>query len=84
MAQIVRIGNSKGVRIPKILIEEAHLEGKELNFRVVEGGLIISPSQKSREGWAEAVETSQETHGVEPLDLEWLDSPLTSDDDWEW
>ncbi len=84
MAQIVRIGNSKGVRIPKILIEEARLEGKELNFRVVKGSLIISASQKSREGWAEAVEISQAAHGVEPLDLEWLDSPLTLNDDWEW
>ncbi len=84
MAQIVKIGNSKGVRIPKVLIEEAHLEGKELNLRVVKEGLIISPAQKTREGWAEAVQVSQETHGAEPLDHEWLDSPLMSNDEWTW
>ncbi|NOY84914.1 MAG: AbrB/MazE/SpoVT family DNA-binding domain-containing protein [Nitrospirae bacterium] len=85
MAQIVKIGNSKGVRIPKIfLIEEAQLEGKELNFRVVKDGLIISPSKENRAGWAEAVQISQSTHGTEALDLEWLDSPLMSDDEWEW
>ncbi|MEC4678640.1 MAG: AbrB/MazE/SpoVT family DNA-binding domain-containing protein [Nitrospirota bacterium] len=84
MAQIVKIGNSKGVRIPKVLIEEAQLEGKELNFRVVKDGLIISPSKENRAGWAEAVQISQSTQGTEPLDLEWLDSPLTSDDEWEW
>lgn len=84
MTQIVRIGNSKGIRIPKVLIEEAQLEGKELNFRVVKGELIISPSQKSREGWAEAVQVSRSIHGIEPLDHEWLDPPLVSDDEWEW
>jgi len=84
MAQLVKIGNSKGVRIPKVLIEEAHLEGKELNFRLVKGGLMISLSQKPREGWAEAIQVSQSTHGVEPIDNEWLDSPLVSDDEWEW
>ncbi|MFQ5597433.1 MAG: AbrB/MazE/SpoVT family DNA-binding domain-containing protein [Nitrospiria bacterium] len=84
MAQIVKIGNSKGVRIPKVLIEEAHLEGKELDFRVVKNGLIISPSQKSREGWAEAVQVSQSSHGAEPLDREWIDSVLVSDEEWEW
>jgi len=84
MAQIVKIGNSKGVRIPKVLIEEAHLEGKELNFRVVEDGLIISPSQEPRKGWAEAVQVSQTSHGSEPLDREWLDSPLLSEEEWEW
>ncbi len=80
MAQIVKIGNSKGIRIPKALIEEAHLEGKELNFRLVKEGLIISPSQKPREGWEEAILI----HGIEPLDHEWLDSPLSSNDEWEW
>jgi len=84
MAHLVQIGNSKGVRIPKILIEEAHLEGKELNFRVVRGGLLISPSIKHRRGWAEAIQVSQGSHGVEPIDSEWLHSPLASDDEWEW
>jgi antitoxin MazE len=84
MAQIVRIGNSKGVRIPKVLIEEAHLEGKELNIRVVKDGLIISPTQKSREGWAEAVQVAQSTHGTDQLDHEWLDAPLASVVEWEW
>ncbi len=84
MAQIVRIGNSKGVRIPKALIEEAQLEGKELKFRLVKGGLMISPSENPREGWAEAIQISQSTRGLEPIDGEWLDAPLVSDDEWQW
>ena len=84
MAQLVKIGNSKGVRIPKILIEEACLDGKELKFRVVKGGLMISPFGNHREGWARAIQVSQSTYGVEPIDNEWLDSSLVSDDEWKW
>lgn len=84
VAQLIKIGNSKGVRIPKVIIEGARLEGKELNFQVVKGGLMISPSQKPRKGWAEAIQVSQSHQGVEALDKEWLDAPLISDDAWEW
>ena len=42
MAHLVRIGNSQGIRIPKPFIEQAHLEGKELKFEVLNGGLLIT------------------------------------------
>ncbi len=84
MANLVKIGNSKGIRIPKALIEQAHLEDKELKLQIVKDGLLVSPSKKPREGWTEAIEASLATHGKEPLDSEWLDAPLASDDEWEW
>ncbi len=84
MAHLVRIGNSHGLRIPKVIIEQANLDGKSLKFRVVKDGLLVSPNKKAREGWKEAIEASSATHGKEPLDSEWLDAPLTSDDEWEW
>ena len=84
MANLVRIGNSLGIRIPKALIEQAHLEGKELEFQIVKDGLLVSPSKKPREGWKEAIEASLTAHGKEPQDSEWLDASLTSDEEWEW
>jgi antitoxin MazE len=84
MANLVRIGNSQGIRIPKALIEQAHLEGKELEFQIVKDGLLVSPSKKPREGWKEAIEASLTAHGKEPQDSEWLDASLTSDEEWEW
>ncbi len=48
MAHLVGIGNSQGVRIPKILIKQAKLENKELSFKVVDNGLLITPSKKAR------------------------------------
>ena len=33
MAHLVKIGNSQGIRIPKPLVEQAQLEGKELKLQ---------------------------------------------------
>ena len=51
-AKLVRIGNSKGVRLPKAMIEEAGL-GDELEISVRKGEIVIARVKKVREGWAE-------------------------------
>ena len=51
MAKIVQIGNSQGIRIPKPLIALANLEGKELEYVVMDSGLLITPEKKVRVGW---------------------------------
>lgn len=84
MTHLVKIGNSHGIRIPKPLIEQAHLEGKELKLQVVDDGLLITPSTMAREGWKESIESVIATHGVEEIDNEWLDATLTSDEELEW
>ncbi|MCK5871405.1 MAG: AbrB/MazE/SpoVT family DNA-binding domain-containing protein [Methylococcales bacterium] len=84
MAHLVRIGNSQGVRIPKPLIEQAHLEGKELKFEVLNGGLFIVPIQEARQGWAKSINTILATHGEELNNSEWLDAKLTNDNELEW
>ncbi len=56
--KLVQIGNSRGIRIPKALIEQAGLtENVELDLRA--GELVIRPARKSkksnpRAGWEEA------------------------------
>lgn len=52
-ARIVRIGNSRGVRLPKPLIEQAGL-GEEVELRVEEGAIVIQSASRPRAGWAEA------------------------------
>jgi antitoxin MazE len=43
-AQLVKWGNSRAVRIPKTVIEQARLqEGEELEIRVQEGLITIEP-----------------------------------------
>lgn len=65
--KLVRIGNSRGVRIPKPLLEQAGLEG-EVELRVVESGIIIRGIDSPRAGWAEAAAELHERGEDEPLD----------------
>ena len=51
MAKIVKIGNSQGIRIPKPLISLANLENQELDFVVMDSGLLITSKKNSRVGW---------------------------------
>jgi antitoxin MazE len=51
--KVIRIGNSRGVRLPKTLIEEAGLQ-KEVDIIARQGRIIISPIGKPRSGWDES------------------------------
>jgi antitoxin MazE len=84
MARLVKIGNSQGIRIPKPLVEQAQLEGKELKLLLVSDGLLVSPEKQARAGWEEEIEQTIAAQGQEVIDAEWLDLPLGSDDDLEW
>lgn len=79
--KIVRIGNSRGVRIPKPLLEQAGLEG-DVELRVVESGIMIAGVATARAGWAKAAAKAQERSegGL-------LDEPVSTDFDetnWVW
>ena len=84
MATSIRIGNSQGVRIPKVIIEQAQLENKELEFKVLDDGLLIQPVKKPREGWREQFEKALESQESSKADQEWLDASLVDEEDWEW
>lgn len=56
MTMLTKIGNSQGIRIPKALIKEAHLENVEIDLEVVENGLLLKPIKKNiRENWKENI-----------------------------
>jgi len=84
MTHIVKIGNSRGIRIPKPLIEQAKLEGKELDLQLVNNGLLITPKKEARDGWKDLIEQALVTNQNDDSDREWLDFPLASDDELEW
>ena len=48
--RIVRIGNSRGIRIPKILLEQSGLSD-EIELEVKDRLIIIRNAQKPRAGW---------------------------------
>ena len=58
-SRLVRIGNSRGIRLPKPLIEDAGLSG-EVEVRVREGAVVITPASRPRAGWAEAARRARQ------------------------
>jgi antitoxin MazE len=52
-SRLVRIGNSRGLRLAKPLIEQLAFD-EEVDMRVESGALVIRPSRPARAGWAEA------------------------------
>lgn len=80
MSVILRtIGNSRGVLIPKALIEQAGLEGHELTFQLVEDGLLIKSGKIVRKKWKEQIAQTLQTQAHD-VDKEWLESELTEDE----
>ena len=61
MAKIIKIGNSQGIRIPKPIIALANLENIELDFVVLDSGLLITPDKKARVGWTKNFKQDQLT-----------------------
>jgi antitoxin MazE len=49
--RIVRIGNSRGIRVPKVLLDEAGLP-EEVELRAEPGRLVVSAASQPRAGWA--------------------------------
>lgn len=58
-AHIVRIGNSRGVRLPKTLLQEAQLDD-EVELQAEPGRIVISKTAKPRTGWADAARRMRE------------------------
>jgi antitoxin MazE len=47
---IVQIGNSKGIRLPKAVLEQCELND-QVELAVVDGAVVIKPIKSARENW---------------------------------
>jgi antitoxin MazE len=66
--ELIRIGNSRGIRIPKPLIEQCGL-GHEVELRVENECLVISPQRLPRQGWEEQFRRAGSTENELLLDV---------------
>ena len=82
-SRIVRIGNSRGVRIPEPLLEQSGL-GEEVEIEAREGEIVIRAGRPARQGWAEAFRSTAK-HGDDVLlDPEASGSAEWDEEEWEW
>ena len=80
-ARIVRIGNSRGIRVPKVLLDQAQLPD-EVELHAEPGRLVVQGARRPRMGWAEAARAMSKQGNA---DL--LDEPTATRfdrEEWEW
>lgn len=80
-ARIVRVGNSRGIRLPKALLDQSGLPD-EVEIHAEPGRIIIESARRPRDGWAEAARAMAE-QGDDIL----LDEPTPTEFDaneWTW
>ena len=82
-SRIVKIGNSQGIRIPKLLLEQTSLED-EVELVLEEDQITIRAVQHVRQGWDEAFKAMGERADDELLDGEALGSNDWYQEEWEW
>jgi Growth regulator len=63
--RIIRIGNSQGIRIPELYLQQTGL-GEEVYLEVLDNKIIIRSSKHPRQGWAEAFQATAK-HGDDQL-----------------
>ena len=79
LVSVIRIGNSRGVRFPKYVLERFGVKDK-MDMEVTEDGILLSPVKDiPRKGWAEAFKQMQENNEDILVDI-----PVSEDFEWEW
>lgn len=81
-ASIIKIGNSHGLRIPKILLEQSRL-GTEVELEVEDDKIVIRSASHPRKGWSEQFQSMAENADDGLLDQEVALSSWDKDE-WEW
>lgn len=81
-AKVIKIGNSKGIRLPKALLEQANL-GEEVILEASKGTIVIRPTNKPRMTWNLAFKKMAERKDDHLLDTD-LTGSSWDKDEWEW
>ncbi len=82
--KVVKIGNSRGIRIPKSIIHESGLKS-EVELEVSDGHIIIKPISVNRKSWDTAFKKMGKNKDDILLDAgAVLDQSKWDKEEWEW
>ena len=81
LVSVVQIGNSKGIRLPKAILEQLQISGK-VQLEVENQAIILKPVKNSpRSGWNESFKKMSEINEDRLLIDE---NKMTEGFEWEW
>jgi antitoxin MazE len=75
---IIKIGNSKGFRLPKAILERYHISDK-VELILEKGQLILRPIHEPRKGWDKAFKQMHEKGDDQPLIDDFFDDETTEE-----
>ncbi|MEE0133083.1 MAG: AbrB/MazE/SpoVT family DNA-binding domain-containing protein [Treponema sp.] len=79
IVSVVSIGNSRGIRLPKMVLESLAIKDK-VEMEVTETSIVLKPLQEApRQGWQNAF-AQMHLQGDDMLE----DIPAGEDFEWEW
>lgn len=85
MTMLTKIGNSHGIRIPKAIIKQSHLENCEIEFEVTKNGLLLKPIiKKNRDSWSEDIDGFNKTSLQDEAILDDVLNLENDDEEWTW
>ncbi len=82
-ATLIKIGNSRGIRLPKPIIEQCGFTD-EVEMEVFDHKLVIFPSNHPRAGWDSSFARMSELGDDELLDRVAESGPTWDVEEWEW
>ena len=81
--KIIKIGNSRGIRIPKPLIAQAGIQ-EEVEISLEENRLVIAPAGHPRSDWDEAFRAMASRGDDSLLDDSGAAGTTWDEEEWEW
>ena len=80
-SHIIRIGNSRGVRIPAHILRQCQIKD-QISIEVVDDKIVISAAEKPRQGWEEQFRLMHKNGDDKML----IDDTIKAgeEDDWTW
>ena len=84
ITKVIKIGNSRGIRIPKSILEQSRIKD-EVELLIKNGSIIIKSVQNKRENWDKAFNLMSINKDDILLDKEYLEKQnVWNNDEWVW
>jgi antitoxin MazE len=80
-ARLVKIGNSKGIRLPKAMLQQTGMT-EWIEIEAKGGNIILKPIKQPRSGWEESFAQGGDKLNAE--DRAWLNAELVSVEGESW
>lgn len=81
--RLVKIGNSQGIRIPKVLLDQVGLKN-DIELEVQGDQLVLRAARRPREGWDEQFRQMAERDEDELLDKDVRSGSSWDEEEWTW